>query len=133
MDFGPVTNWTLNEYCCESAGLMDVKRFDARAADDKNILIYDPSRSERYTDLGAWKTRWAVLSRWCEGSLVNKRFADMLYAWCEQRLTNCRWLRDAIDANMKMAGEDPPLQCWFFNKPYTKMYAMCGGTHQTML
>lgn len=56
-------------------------------------------------------------------------FADMSLAWCEQELSYCYRLRGSIDANIEVAKGDPALQCWLFDKPYTDMYLMCGGTH----
>lgn len=43
----------------------------------------------------------------------------------------CRRLRDALDADMEVTEGAPDLQCWFFNKPYTDLYLMHGGTHKT--
>lgn len=33
--------------------------------------------------------------------------------------------------NMEVTEGDLELQCWFFDKPYTSMYLMPGGTHRT--
>lgn len=35
--------------------LINLKFFDAMAIDDKNLVVYDGSRFERDTALGAWK------------------------------------------------------------------------------
>lgn len=121
----------MDEYRRDCAGLVNVKRFDALDVDSKNLVIYDGSPFERDTAWGAWKTRWAMLSRWCVGILVDTRSAGLTVVWFEQELFYCRRLRDAIDANMKGAEKDSELQCWFFNNPYTNMYCIHGGTHRT--
>lgn len=63
------------------------------------------------------------------GILVGTRFVDMLFGLCEQGLSYCRRLRDAIDANRKVAEGDPELRCWFFDKPYSNMCFLRGKTH----
>lgn len=39
MDLGPLPSWTLDKYCNESAGLMDVKHLDAMAVDGGNLVV----------------------------------------------------------------------------------------------
>lgn len=58
--------------------MTDVKHFDAMAADGMNLVFYDRNCFKRDTTLGACKLRWAVLSRWCVGFLVDTRFVEML-------------------------------------------------------
>lgn len=130
MNLGPLQNWTSDENRRECAAVMIVKRFVALAVVGRNLVVYDRNRLERDTVSGAWKQRWAVLSRWCLGILVDFRFADIQFVRCEQKLFYCRKLRDTIDANMEVAGEDPGLQCWFLDKPYTSMYLTQEGAHQ---
>lgn len=77
MDLGPLSSWTLDEFCCECAGLTDVKRFEAMTVDGKNLFMYDCNRFELDTALGAWKIRRAVLGQWCVGICVDNRIADM--------------------------------------------------------
>lgn len=50
----------------------------------KILVIYDRNRFECGTALGAWKTRWAVLSRWCLGIVVDTRIADLSFIRFEQ-------------------------------------------------
>lgn len=53
MDLDPMPQWTLGEYCCECAGLTDVKRFNLMAVDGRNRVMYDTNRFERDTALDA--------------------------------------------------------------------------------
>lgn len=57
----------------------------------------------------------------------------MPFPRCEQELSYCRLLQVAIDAIMEVVTEDPELKCWFLDKPYTDVYLMRGGTHQTQV
>lgn len=59
------------------------------------------------------------------------RFADLLFARCEQEFSYCRRLRDTTDANADVVARGHGLRCWFFDKPYPDMYLIRGGTHQT--
>lgn len=83
IELGLVRQWTLEECCRESAGLMDVKRFGAMEEDDMNFAVYDLICFEHHTTLGAWKLWCAVLSRWCVVILVDTLFADMPFVRCE--------------------------------------------------
>lgn len=131
MDLGLLSNWTMDDYRRECADFMDVKRFSALAVVGKSLEIYDRSSFERNTALGACKRCCAVLSWWCGGILVDTRFADMPLVRCEQKLPYCPRVRNTIDANMDVVEGDPELRCSFFDRPYTNMYLMCGGTHWT--
>lgn len=71
-----------------------------------------------------------LLSQTCFRIHVNTRFANMPFVWCERGLLYCRCLRDAIDANGKVAEKGPKLQCRFFDKPHFNMYLMRGRTHR---
>lgn len=53
MDLGYLPSWTSDDYRQKRAGLMEVKRFEAMAANSKNLVIYDRSRFKRNTGLGA--------------------------------------------------------------------------------
>lgn len=110
MDFGPVSDRMLNEFCLECADLMDKKRFDAMAANDNNLFMNDGSRFERDPTLSEWKRRWPLLSRRCVMILQNTCFTDMPLVLCEPELSYYCRLRDAIDANMEMAEGDLELQ-----------------------
>lgn len=50
--FGPLLQRTLNEYCRECAGVMDVKRFDAMVVDGESLVVYERSCFKRDTALG---------------------------------------------------------------------------------
>lgn len=41
MGFDPSPIWTLDDFCCEYQGLMNVKRFDVMTVDGKNIVLYN--------------------------------------------------------------------------------------------
>lgn len=71
-----------------------------------------------------------MLSRWCAGILVDNRFADMQLVWCEQDLSYCLYLQDAIDTNMEVAKGDPELQYWGFEDPYRSRYLIRAGIHR---
>lgn len=62
MDLDPLPNRTLDDHRRDCASLMDVKSFDATAADVRNVVLHNHKRFERDIALGAWKRRWAVLS-----------------------------------------------------------------------
>lgn len=49
VDLGPLPSWALDKYCRECAGIIAVKRFDAMAVDDINLVIRDPNCFERDT------------------------------------------------------------------------------------
>lgn len=68
---------------------MDVKHFKAMAVDGANLVGYDRSCFERYTASKAWKRQQIVLSRWRAKILLNARFADVLFVWCEEELSYC--------------------------------------------
>lgn len=131
MDLAPLPNWTLDEYCRDCAGMIDIKRFDDMTVDGRNIVFYIRNRLEHDTALCVWKRREEVLSQWCVGIFVDTRSADMSFARWDQELSNCCKLRDALDAYTEVAEGDPELQCWLFEKLFTSMYFMCGGTHPT--
>lgn len=57
MDLCPVPRWTLDEYYSERVVLTSVNRFDAMAVGGWNLEIYDRTRFERDTVLGARKRR----------------------------------------------------------------------------
>lgn len=57
MDPGPLLNWTLDEYCRERTGLMNVLHFDAMAVDGRNVVVYDRNRFKRDPALSAWKQK----------------------------------------------------------------------------
>lgn len=108
---------------------MDVKRLDAMDVYGKNHVMYDCSCFERDIGSGARNRRWAVLSWWRVGILVDSHSAKMPFARCEQKLSYCPLLWGAIDAKMEVADGDSELQCWFFDKPQANMYLKRGGTH----
>lgn len=62
---------------------------------------------------------------------MNNRFANMPFIRCELELNYYRRLQDAISAVMEAAEEYSVLQSWSFNKLYTSMYLIRGGTHWT--
>lgn len=64
--------------------MIDLKRFDALAVDGRNLVIYDQHCFNRDTALSASKWRWAVLSKWYVGILVDTLFADAPFVRCEQ-------------------------------------------------
>lgn len=103
MDLDPLPNWTLDEYRCECADVMDVKRLDSVAVESQNLVVYDRNCFERHTAFGAWKRLWAVLSGWCTGIVVGTLFADMPFVRCEQELSYCRHPRDTIVTSTDVA------------------------------
>lgn len=129
MDLRPLPNWTLNYHCRKCAGMMDMKRFDAMALECRNLVIYDRNRFESDTALGACKRRWTVLSSWRVRTLVDTWFADISFFRCKQDFSYCSKLRDATDANVKIAEGFPELQCLLLEKLVTNMYLRRGGTH----
>lgn len=131
MDLGLVPNRTLDAYRRECAGLMKVERFEVMVVDGKNLVVFGGDHFERDTDMGVLKRRWALLSQYCVGILVDTCSADLPFVPCEQGSFYCYRRRDAIDANMEVAEGDPGLQCWLFDELYTNMYFMCGGKHET--
>lgn len=58
-------------------------------------------------------------------------FVDMPFAQCEQEVSYCRRLRDAIGANMEATERNPELQSWSFDEPHTNTYLLCVSTHRT--
>lgn len=89
MYLGPVPNWTLDEYRSECADLIDERRFKATAVDRKNFARYDCNLFEDGTTSSIWKGRWAVLSRWYGGIIVDTRFVDKPFVWCAQEMCHC--------------------------------------------
>lgn len=57
MNLGSSQTRTLDEYCPECAGLMDLKSFDTLVRDDKNLVIYSRNRFGWDAALGTWKRR----------------------------------------------------------------------------
>lgn len=53
ISFGPVPQWTLDEYCLECGSLIDMERLHAIVGDSKTPLVYKGSRFELNTALGA--------------------------------------------------------------------------------
>lgn len=99
-NLGLVLQRTLDGYRPECAELMDLKRFDATAADGKNLVVYNRNRSKHDTASGAPKWQWAVLGQKYVGIFVSSLFVAMLFVRCKQESTYCRRLREAIDASM---------------------------------
>lgn len=58
------------------------------------------------------------------------QFSDMCFVSSKQDLLYRRGLMDAIEANVDVIAKDPELKCGFFDKPFTGMYLMRGGTHR---
>lgn len=81
--------------------------------------------------LRPWKCRWVMLGRWRVRILIETRFMDMIFAWCEQKLLYCCQFRDEIDAKLEAVEGDSDLWCWFFDKPYKNLYLMHDSTHRT--
>lgn len=63
MDLGFLSNWTLDEYRCECAGMMDATRFVSMTIDGRNQVVYNQNFFELDAALRARKRCWAVLSR----------------------------------------------------------------------
>lgn len=131
MDFSPLPNWALDEYRCKCAGLIDGKSFDAIDVGGKNLAIYDRNCFKRDTVLGAWKRHWTVLSRRCVEILVNTSFAYMPPVWYEPEYSYCRKLWKTTAVNVEVADGYQKLKYSFFYKPYTSVYLIRCGTHQT--
>lgn len=89
MDLGQTPKWTLDEYRSESAGVMNVKRFDAVAVYGKSLVVHEGSRFERDAGLGKWKNRWTLVNIWRVAIPVLTRFADIRFVFCEQESSYC--------------------------------------------
>lgn len=82
MDLGLLPKWTLDEYRRECAHMMEVNRFDAMAAENRNHVIHERNRFDRDTPLGVWKHLSALIGRRCVGILVGRGFATRSSGLC---------------------------------------------------
>lgn len=62
---------------------------------------------------------------------IDARFANMPIFRCDQKVSYCRRLQNAIDLNMDVEYGYLPLRSWLFDKLYTSLYLMHGGSHRT--
>lgn len=80
--------------------------FSAMRVDSKNLVVYDRNKFQRDTAIGAWEKRWAVLQKQCAGISIDARLADMPITRCQQKVSYCCRLREAIDRKMKINDGD---------------------------
>lgn len=79
MDLGLLPNWTWDDYRQECAGLLSGKRFEAMAADGRNLVVYDRRRMERETALSLWKKMGGSKLMLCENT---REYGFRRYAAC---------------------------------------------------
>lgn len=96
--------WTLSGFRRESGTKVKAERFSATGVDGKKLFIYDRSIFQRSTVPGTRMRRWAVLHKLCAGTVIDARSANMPFICCEQELSYCRKLREAIDVKMEVIG-----------------------------